>query len=155
MRGIPSLGHSNQARIFFNFWKQFCFLYNIHYLHCNNKSSSVSQWSTCQLPRRLGLEVRGSIPASNTLYFLISFQVIICARQLSIHHASSPIQAPDGQWPDLLVHKWRNTKSLVHTSTLDQKKSKGPAFLGLHYCFSYSQIRPNTPLSSILFILFY
>ena len=71
------------------------------------------------------------------------------------HHAPSSIQAPDGQWPDLMASDWRSTKEQVNAPTLDPKGSNEPAVNGPTNFFPHpSKSDPILLLFIYLFCLF-
>ena len=76
------------------------FIFYILYIICIN----ITNEATCPSGQQFnfqgvrGLEVRGSIPASSTLYFLVSFQAITRIHWLAVHHALS-LSHPNARWP--------------------------------------------------------
>ena len=145
------MANSNNFACFFVFcWHLFCFnILLLILIILTNKAMWRSGKRVVHSPSGPGFE-------SQVPHFLniFSLQVLLCAHRLAEHHASSSMQYPDGQRPDLVVHEWRSTIVQVHACLLDSRKSKKASTIGLQNCFLHHLFRPNTPLF-YLFILFY
>ena len=143
---------------FFQIWRVLYFVLTNNFcliillLFCiilTNRSTWCSGKASVQTPSGPGFE-------SQVPHFLniFSFQVIVCTLKFATYHAPSPIQAPDGQWPDLVVHDWRYTKAQVNAPTLDQRKSNGLADNGPSNCYQHPSKAGPILLFSFIYFLF-